>query len=82
MEYFCYVSIVGLEGQKSPLNNCGIRLKVVVSIEPLEPKRLRQWRENSDHTRELVQLATLQKLSSSKLWSLIHKFGITMATAT
>ncbi|PWA84093.1 S-adenosyl-L-methionine-dependent methyltransferases superfamily protein [Artemisia annua] len=68
----------GVGGAEITLNLLGIRLKAVVSIEPSEPKRkiLRQWWENSDQTGELVQIATIQKLSSSKLGSLIDKFGV------
>ncbi|KAJ9559358.1 hypothetical protein OSB04_013972 [Centaurea solstitialis] len=50
----------------------------VVSIEPSETKRkiLRQWWDRSDQTGELVQIENIQKLSSSKLESLIKKFGV------
>nr|GEV95059.1 probable inactive DNA (cytosine-5)-methyltransferase DRM3 isoform X1 [Tanacetum cinerariifolium] len=68
----------GVGGAEITLNRLGIRLKAVVSIEPSEPRRkiLRQWWENSDQTGELVQIATIQKLSSSKLESLMDKFGV------
>ncbi|GKA39854.1 hypothetical protein Tco_0732447, partial [Tanacetum coccineum] len=38
-------------------------------------KDLRQLWENSDQTGELVQIAMIQKLLSSKLGSLMDKFG-------
>ncbi|PWA40269.1 hypothetical protein CTI12_AA564190 [Artemisia annua] len=49
------------------MNRLGIRLKDVVSIEPSEAKRkiLRQWWENSDQTRELVQIATIQNYQAA-----------------
>nr|GEX35749.1 RNA-directed DNA polymerase, eukaryota [Tanacetum cinerariifolium] len=70
------IEMVG--GAEINLNRVGIRLKVVVLIEPSEPRRkiLRQWWENSHHTGELVQIATIQKLSSSKLGSLMDEFGV------
>ncbi|GJW79296.1 probable inactive DNA (cytosine-5)-methyltransferase DRM3 isoform X1 [Tanacetum coccineum] len=65
-------------GANITLNRFGIRLKAVVSIEPSKPRRkiLRQWWENSDQKRELVQIATIKKLSSSKLGSLTDNFGV------
>lgn len=68
----------GIGGAEITLNRLGIRLKAVVSIEPSETKRkiLREWWDKSDQTGELVQIATIQKLSSSKLESLIKKFGV------
>ncbi|KAI3743659.1 hypothetical protein L1987_61370 [Smallanthus sonchifolius] len=68
----------GVGGAEITLNRLGIRLKAVVSIEPSETKRkiLKQWWDKSDQTGELVQVATIQKLSSSKLESLMNKFGV------
>nr|XP_043615101.1 probable inactive DNA (cytosine-5)-methyltransferase DRM3 [Erigeron canadensis] len=68
----------GVGGAEITLNRLGIRLKAVVSIEPSETKRkiLRDWWDNSDQAGELVQIATIQKLSSSKLESLMKKFGV------
>ncbi|KAL7619069.1 probable inactive DNA (cytosine-5)-methyltransferase DRM3 [Lactuca sativa] len=68
----------GVGGAEIALNRLGIRLKAVVSIEPSEIKRkiLKQWWENSDQIGELVQIENIQKLSSTKLESLIKKFGV------
>ncbi|KAK1428981.1 hypothetical protein QVD17_17822 [Tagetes erecta] len=68
----------GVGGAEITLNRLGIRLKAVVSIEPSEMKRkiLWRWRDKSDQTGELVQIATIQKLSSSNLESLMNKFGV------
>ncbi|KAL8266917.1 hypothetical protein R6Q59_004261 [Mikania micrantha] len=68
----------GVGGAEITLNRLGIKLKVVVSIEPSETKRkiLKQWWDKSDQAGELVQIATIQKLSSSKLESLMKKFGV------
>lgn len=68
----------GVGGAEITLNRLGIRLKAVVSVEPSETKRkiLRQWWDKSDQTGELVQIATIQKLSSSALENLINKFGV------
>ncbi|XP_024982524.1 probable inactive DNA (cytosine-5)-methyltransferase DRM3 isoform X2 [Cynara cardunculus var. scolymus] len=68
----------GVGGAEITLNRLGIRLKAVVSVEPSEIKRkiLRQWWDKSDQTGELVQIENIQKLSSSKLESLIKKFGV------
>ncbi|XP_071690817.1 probable inactive DNA (cytosine-5)-methyltransferase DRM3 [Rutidosis leptorrhynchoides] len=68
----------GVGGAEITLNRLGIRLKVVVSVEPSETKRkiLKQWWDKSDQTGELVQIATIQKLSSSTLGSLIKKYGV------
>ena len=63
----------GVGGAEITLNRLGIRFKSIFSIEPSEPmqKMLRKWWENSEQTEELFQIATIVKLSSSKLWSLI-----------
>lgn len=68
----------GVGGAEITLNRLGIRLKAVVSVEPSEMKRkiLRSWWDKSDQTGELVQIATIQKLSSSNLESLMNKFGV------
>ncbi|KAM0031884.1 putative DNA (cytosine-5-)-methyltransferase [Helianthus debilis subsp. tardiflorus] len=68
----------GVGGAEITMNRLGIRLKVVVSIEPSEVKRgiLKRWWDKSDQTGELVQIATIQKLSSSKLESLMNKLGV------
>ncbi|KAK9066127.1 hypothetical protein SSX86_015529 [Deinandra increscens subsp. villosa] len=68
----------GVGGAEITLHRLGIRLKAVVSIEPSETKRkiLKQWWDKSEQTGELVQIATIQKLSSSKLESLMKKFGV------
>ncbi|XP_076914286.1 putative inactive DNA (cytosine-5)-methyltransferase DRM3 [Bidens hawaiensis] len=68
----------GVGGAEITLNRLGIRLKAVVSIEPSEAKRgiLKRWWDKSDQTGELVQIATIQKLSSSKLETLMKKLGV------
>ena len=67
----------GVGGAEITLNWLGIRLKDAISIEPSEPNwKILRWWENLDQTGELVQIATIQKLSSSKLGSLIDKFGV------
>lgn len=68
----------GVGGAEITLHRLGIHLKSVVSIEPSETKRkiLKQWWNNSGQTGELVQIEDIQKLSSSRLDSLIKKFGV------
>ncbi|XP_022879538.1 probable inactive DNA (cytosine-5)-methyltransferase DRM3 isoform X1 [Olea europaea var. sylvestris] len=67
----------GIGGVEIALNRIGIRLKGVVSVEPCEAKRriVKQWWESSGQSGELVQIESIQSLSSNKLESLIKKFS-------
>lgn len=67
----------GIGGAELTLHQLGIHLKGVVSVEISETKRniLKKWWHNTGQTGELVQIDDIQKLASSKLESLIEKFG-------
>ncbi|XP_022895326.1 probable inactive DNA (cytosine-5)-methyltransferase DRM3 [Olea europaea var. sylvestris] len=67
----------GIGGVEISLNRIGIRLKGVVSVEPCEAKRriVKQWWDNSGQIGELVQIESIQSLSSNKLEALIKKFS-------
>ncbi|XAR56955.1 DNA (cytosine-5-)-methyltransferase [Bertholletia excelsa] len=67
----------GLGGAEISLHRLGIHLKSVVSVEPCEAKRkiIKRWWQTSGQTGELEQIEDIQKLASSKLDSLIKKFG-------
>ena len=67
----------GIGGAEITLNQLGIPLKGVVSVETSETKRmiLRRWWQSSGQTGELVQIEDIQKLTSNKIENLIKKFG-------
>ena len=67
----------GIGGAEFTLHQLGILLKGVVSVEISETKRniLKRWWHNTGQTGQLVQIDDIQKLGSSKLESLIEKFG-------
>lgn len=67
----------GLGGAEIALDKLKIPLKGVVSIEPSETKRkiLRRWWKTSSQSGELQQIEGIQILSSSRLESLIQKYG-------
>lgn len=67
----------GIGGAEIALHRLSIHLKGVVAIEPCERKRkiIKKWWENSLQTGELVQIEDIQKLTTTKLESLITKFG-------
>ncbi|GMN55067.1 hypothetical protein TIFTF001_024185 [Ficus carica] len=67
----------GMGGAEVAIHRLGIRLKAVVSVETSETKRgiLKKWWQSSGQTGELIQIEDIQKLTSSKLSSLINKFG-------
>ncbi|KAL8481274.1 hypothetical protein ACS0TY_027166 [Phlomoides rotata] len=66
----------GIGGVEVALHRLGIRLKGVVSVEPSEAKRriVKKWWENSAQAGELIQLESINKLSSNKLEDLFKKF--------
>lgn len=68
----------GIGGAEIALHRLGVPLKVVVSVEPSESKRriLKRWWENQGKRGELVQIDSIQKLSSSKLEDLMKKYGV------
>ncbi|XP_047944994.1 probable inactive DNA (cytosine-5)-methyltransferase DRM3 [Salvia hispanica] len=58
----------GIGGAEVALHRLGIRLKGVVSVEACETKRrmVKKWWENSAQSGELIQLESIDKLSSRK----------------
>lgn len=66
----------GIGGAEVALHRLGIHLKGVVSVEPCETKRriLKKWWDNSGQSGELIQMESMNKLSSNKLEDLIKKF--------
>ncbi|KAL7252286.1 hypothetical protein ACSBR1_014018 [Camellia fascicularis] len=67
----------GFGGAEITLHRLGIYLKGVVSVEPSEMKQkiLRKWWQSAGQMGELVQIENIQKLTSSKVESLVQKFG-------
>ncbi|PIN19455.1 DNA (cytosine-5-)-methyltransferase [Handroanthus impetiginosus] len=67
----------GMGGAEVALHRLGIRLKGVVSLEPCEIKRriVKRWWENSGQRGELIQIESINKLSSNRLEDLIKKFS-------
>lgn len=68
----------GIGGAEIALNRLGIRLKVVVSVEPCEIKRkiLKHWWEKHGMSGELVQMESLWTRPASKmLEGLINKYN-------
>ncbi|KAK4775848.1 hypothetical protein SAY87_023809 [Trapa incisa] len=66
----------GAGGAEVALHRLGVPLKAVVSVENSETKRkiVRRWWEKSGQTGDLVQIEDIQRLSTSRLESLIKKF--------
>ncbi|KAF7837660.1 putative inactive DNA (cytosine-5)-methyltransferase DRM3 isoform X2 [Senna tora] len=67
----------GIGGAEVALHRLGIKIKNLVSIETSEAKRkvLKRWWHSSGQTGELVQIEDVQRLTSSKLDSMIKRFG-------
>ncbi|KAF5950777.1 hypothetical protein HYC85_012770 [Camellia sinensis] len=67
----------GFGGAEITLQRLGICLKGVVSVEPSEMKQkiLKKWWQSAGQMGELVQIENIQKLTSSKVESLVQKFG-------
>lgn len=67
----------GIGGVEVTLDRLGIPLKCVVSIEPSERKReiLRRWWKKTEQTGDLMLFQDVQKITSSKLETLVQKFG-------
>ncbi|KAI5349135.1 hypothetical protein L3X38_002022 [Prunus dulcis] len=67
----------GIGGAEVALHRLGISLKGVVSVETNATKRkiLRRWWENTGQTGQLEQIEDVHKLTSTKLESLMKKFG-------
>ncbi|XP_004289422.1 PREDICTED: DNA (cytosine-5)-methyltransferase DRM2-like [Fragaria vesca subsp. vesca] len=67
----------GIGGAEIALHKLGIHLKGVVSVETCATKRkiLRRWWETTGQIGQLEQIDDIQKLSSSKLESLMKRFG-------
>ena len=67
----------GIGGTEIALHRLGVPLKAVVSVEPCETKRkiLKKWWQSSRQAGDLVQIEEIQKLTSSRLSSLVEKFG-------
>nr|AVP26965.1 domains-rearranged methyltransferase [Salvia miltiorrhiza] len=65
----------GIGGAEVALHRLGIRLKGVVSVEPCETKRriMKKWWEKSAQSGELIQLESINKLTSNKLEDLLKK---------
>lgn len=66
----------GIGGAEVALHRLGIRLKGMVSVEGCETKRriVKKWWENTAQNGELVQLESINKLSTNKLEDLFKKF--------
>ncbi|XP_028760065.1 probable inactive DNA (cytosine-5)-methyltransferase DRM3 isoform X2 [Neltuma alba] len=67
----------GIGGAEVVLHRLGIKIKNVVSVESSEAKRkvLKRWWQTSGQTGELVQIEEVQKLTSSRLDTMIKRFG-------
>ncbi|KAM5577768.1 putative inactive DNA (cytosine-5)-methyltransferase DRM3 [Rosa sericea] len=67
----------GIGGAEIALHKLGIPLKGVVSVETCGTKRriLRRWWETTGQIGQLEQIDDIQKLTSSKLESLMKRFG-------
>ncbi|PQM34052.1 DNA (cytosine-5)-methyltransferase DRM1 [Prunus yedoensis var. nudiflora] len=67
----------GIGGAEVALHRLGISLKGVVSVETNATKRkiLRRWWENTGQIGQLEQIEDVHKLTSTKLESLMKKFG-------
>lgn len=67
----------GIGGAEVALHRLGIKIKNLVSVETSEAKRkvLKRWWHISGQTGELVQIEDVQRLTSSKLDSMIKRFG-------
>ena len=67
----------GIRGAEIALQKLGIPLKGVVSVEtcPTKRKILRRWWETTGQTGQLEQIDDIQKLTGSKLESLMRRFG-------
>lgn len=67
----------GIGGTEVALHRLGIKIKNLVSVETSETKRkvLKRWWHRSGQTGELVQIEDVQRLTSSKLDSMIKRFG-------
>ncbi|CAN0915603.1 Probable inactive DNA (cytosine-5)-methyltransferase DRM3 [Linum grandiflorum] len=67
----------GMGGAEVALHRLGVHLKSLVSVESCEAKRkiMRRWWDSSGQTGDLVQMNSIDKLTSRKLEELVDKYG-------
>ncbi|KAK4759227.1 hypothetical protein SAY87_022358 [Trapa incisa] len=67
----------GVGSAEVALHRLGVRLKAVVSVEKCESNKkiIRRWWQSTEQTGELVEMESIQRLTTNRLDSLIKKFG-------